>query len=124
MNSFKNTREKGKFGEDLATEYLNLHRFKILDRNFYFSKNAEIDIIAIQKNMLCFIEVKSSFKSDQSGLWVTPLKQRRIFIAAQAWLQRNAKYTSRAMQFDVITVNIVGENVSLRHFPNAFIPFL
>lgn len=124
FGNLKNSRQKGKLGEDLASEYLQLHRFKILDRNFFYSKNAEIDIIAIHQNTLSFIEVKSSFKADQPGLWVTPLKQKRIFTAAQAWLNRNPKYSHMTMQFDVITLNIIGENVSLQHYPNAFIPFL
>jgi putative endonuclease len=124
FGELKNTRQKGQLGENLATKYLQFHKFKIIKRNFYYSKHAEVDIIAIKQNILFFIEVKSSFKSDQPGLWVTPLKQRRIFKAAQVWLQRNPKYTSRSMQFDVITLNIVCQNVSLQHYPNAFIPFL
>lgn len=124
FGKLKNTRQKGRLGEDLASEYLQLHRFKILAKNFYYSKNAEIDIIAMHQNKLSFIEVKSSFKADQPGLWVTPLKQKRIFSAAQAWLHRNPKYSHMIMQFDVITLNIIDENVSLQHYPNAFIPFL
>lgn len=124
FGDLKNTRQKGRLAENLAIEYLELQKFKIIERNFYYSKHAEIDIIAIKQSTLCFIEVKSSFKSDQPGLWVTALKQKRIFSAAQAWLQRNLKYSSRSMRFDVITLNILNENVSLKHYPKAFIPFL
>jgi putative endonuclease len=120
----KTTRAKGQHGENLACEYLNLHHFKILDRNFYFSKNAEIDIIAIRLNTLRFIEVKSSFKKDLPGLWVTPLKQKRIYKAAQAWLQRHPKYQSSDMQFDVITLQIKDQDSFLKHYSNAFIPYL
>lgn len=50
--------EIGKFGEEEATKYLKEKGYKILDRNFS-CKRGEIDIIALEKNEIVFIEIKS-----------------------------------------------------------------
>ena len=49
----------GKKGENLATQYLIQNGYKILERNWHYSKNAEIDIIAEKKDTLIFVEVKT-----------------------------------------------------------------
>ena len=48
----------GKIGEDLATNYLKKNKYKIIEKNFRI-QNGEIDIIAIDKKTLVFIEVKT-----------------------------------------------------------------
>ncbi|MBR2525950.1 YraN family protein, partial [bacterium] len=57
MKSFN--KEKGKLGEDLACKFLEQNGYKIIDRNKTFSKFCEIDIIALFKNTLVFVEVKT-----------------------------------------------------------------
>ena len=63
----------GKLGEDLATEYLRKHHFRIVERNFH-AKGGEIDIITIDSSekepVLCFIEVKTR----TSALFGTPFE--------------------------------------------------
>lgn len=54
-----NNVEKGKKGEVFAVEYLKKSGYKILDTNWHYSKNAEIDIIAEEKDTIIFIEVKT-----------------------------------------------------------------
>ena len=49
---------EGRYYEDLACEYLStLKRYRIVQRNFR-PKLAEVDLIAWDKDTLCFIEVK------------------------------------------------------------------
>lgn len=50
--------ETGKTGEDISTEYLEKNGYQIIERNFRCNQG-EIDIIAIQKNEIIFIEVKT-----------------------------------------------------------------
>lgn len=57
--SFKDNIEKGRIGEDLAKEYLQRLGYKIIESNWHYSKNAEIDIIAEDKKTLVFVEVKT-----------------------------------------------------------------
>lgn len=51
--------EIGRFGEDVACEYLVKNGYRVLGRN-YLKKWGEIDVIAIAKDMtLVFVEVKA-----------------------------------------------------------------
>ncbi len=50
--------ETGKLGEDLACKYLENQGYKILERNFE-ARQGEIDIIALDKTEIVFIEVKT-----------------------------------------------------------------
>lgn len=56
MEKYKNF--VGKLGEDKARIYLIQNGYKILESN-YFCRFGEIDIIAMDKNCLVFIEVKT-----------------------------------------------------------------
>lgn len=53
----RNTKSVGTRGEDLATDYLKKHGYKILERNFKIPFG-EVDIIAQKDNFLIFVEVK------------------------------------------------------------------
>ena len=57
--NFISNRDLGSFGENLAKEFLIKKKFKIIDMNYHYSKNSEIDIIASKDNILHFIEVKT-----------------------------------------------------------------
>lgn len=49
----------GAIGEKLAQQFLIDNNYTILQLNFRFSKMGEIDIIAREKEYICFIEVKT-----------------------------------------------------------------
>jgi putative endonuclease len=51
--------EKGKGFEDIACEYLTSLGYRILHRNFY-CRGGEIDIIALDGDVLVFVEVKGT----------------------------------------------------------------
>ena len=53
MNATK--RQKGNIGEQIACNYLQKKGWKILERNFHYSKYAEIDIIAKEKDCIVFV---------------------------------------------------------------------
>ena len=52
------TREIGRFGEQVACNYLKNHGCTILERN-YMTRHGEIDIIAEDDTCIMFIEVKT-----------------------------------------------------------------
>jgi putative endonuclease len=52
-----NKRKTGGKGEEIAAKYLAIKGYKLLTKNFY-SVFGEIDLIALEKDTLCFIEVK------------------------------------------------------------------
>lgn len=63
-------------GEDLACEYLKKKGYKIIERNFRKSYG-EIDIIAIYRNILVFIEVKTR-TNDKFGSPLESITQRKL----------------------------------------------
>jgi putative endonuclease len=50
--------ETGRSGEEQAVEFLKKQGYKILETNFR-SRFGEIDIIAVDRGTLCYIEVKT-----------------------------------------------------------------
>jgi len=111
-----NTRLKGVIGEDVAISYLIKNKYKIIQRNYACSMG-EIDIIALDKNILVFIEVKAR-TNEVFGLpceAVTKSKQRHIAKTAQYFIKKNDVY-SLPIRFDVI--EILGQKIN--HIKNAF----
>ena len=98
-------KEIGKYGEELAKEFLIKNKFKILETNFHYSKIAEIDIIAKKDDTLHFIEVKTR----TSNFFGTPLeaigrnKLSSIFSAANFYMQQN-KNKYKSFQIDAIGI--------------------
>jgi len=78
-------RELGDQGEDLAAQALKKQGYKIIERN-YLTPIGEVDLIAKQKGVLVFIEVKTR-KSQRFG---SPAEA--VHPAKQAKLRRLADY--------------------------------
>jgi putative endonuclease len=113
----------GKKGEDLAAEHLKKSGFRILFRNWKWGKH-EIDIIAENKDMIVFVEVKTrseDYQMDPASA-VTREKQKSIIYAADGYLQKfNVNKESR---FDVITVIKTVDSYQIDHIEDAFYPTL
>jgi putative endonuclease len=106
------TQAKGQAGEDAAAHYLQLHGYKIIERNWRpgNSLRGEIDCIAWhhdQRNvkMLCFIEVKTR-SSNRKGApqdAVTQTKQRQLSKLANSYVAMR-KWNDTPCRFDVVEV--------------------
>lgn len=93
----------GPWGEALAAEYLRKKRYEIVACN-YRSRFGEIDLIAKNKKMIIFAEVKLR-KTDQFVMareYVGIQKQERIRSTALLWLQSHP--TELQPRFDVIEI--------------------
>jgi len=98
---------KGKYGEDFAAQYLANNGYKIVERNYRFSRYGEIDIIALDKNTLCFIEVKTR-TSDKFGTpleAVTKDKLSKILKCGYSYLQ-DTKISYKNFRVDAISVSL------------------
>lgn len=114
------TRAIGLLGEDLAVDFLRRRGYKILARNFR-TRFAEIDLIARHRGTLVFVEVKSR-RSPAYGHpkeAITPAKQRRISMAALAYLKQE-RALDRPARFDVVTVQLKDGKPSIEVIANAF----
>ena len=95
----------GKYGEELAKNFLIKKGYKILEMNYRYSKLAEIDIIALKNDIVHFVEVKTR----NSSIFGTPLeainykKLASIFKCANYYLQNSDK-KYKAMQIDAIGI--------------------
>jgi putative endonuclease len=111
----------GKSGERIALRYLEDKKYKILARNFRLFRG-EIDIIAIDRKILVFVEVKTR-KSIDFGLpeeSVTSSKQKQIKKIAQGFLTKN-NINETECRFDVVSLIFdEGKGYSIRHIQNAF----
>lgn len=116
--SFNENVKKGRQGEDIAEKYLQSLGYKIIDRNWHYSKNAEIDIIAEDKDILVFIEVKTrtSLSFGHPFESITRTKIDKIYSAIFAYLSKiDKKY--KTYRFDGIA--IVGlKNPTIEHIKN------
>jgi putative endonuclease len=121
-------REIGVLGESLAEKYLQQKDYIVVQKNFR-TRFGEIDIIAISpdKKFLCFIEVKmrkqNLFGSPQEA--VDERKTRKILSVAEEFLSSYYKVQELEtknlnVRFDVISVEITPDNVSIEHIENAF----
>lgn len=110
----------GRSGEDLAEEFLRKNNYKVLSRNFR-TKLGEIDIIAKDRSVICFIEVKTrsseDFGSPQEA--VNRRKQRQITKAALVFLKEN-KLMDVSARFDIVSVIRSKENPKIELIKNAF----
>jgi len=108
--------EQGREAEQRARKYLQSAGFTIVEANFR-NPAGEIDIIAREGNVLCFVEVRSRAEAGA----VDPLetisyeKRRRIERAAEAYLA-GLSGTPPQVRFDVVAVR--GQRVDLLR--NAF----
>jgi putative endonuclease len=116
----KGTRGLGQDWEDAAERLLRREGYRILERN-YRTKVGEIDFIALEGDILCFIEVKGrralGFGFPEEA--VTPEKQRRIHRAAEWFLSRREEAGGHA-RFDVVSIVGIGQGSRERIFRGAF----
>ena len=103
-------------GEILAQKYLKKQKYKIIEKN-YKTRYGEIDIIALDKNYIVFIEVKTrvSTKFGRASEAVDSNKQRYIKNVALGYLKINDLLNSN-VRFDVIEVY----DEEINHIKNAF----
>lgn len=110
----------GKKGEDLASAYLIEQGYKILEKNFR-SFLGEIDLIALDKGVLVFIEIKTrrtkTFGVPQ--LAVTASKQKKIYKNSLYYLKRK-KLKKSLCRFDVVAIDFSSPSPRLELIKNAF----
>lgn len=108
----------GKNGEDIAKTHLEKMGYKILETNKRFSKLCEIDIIALDKETLVFVEVKTR-KTDICGHpfeAITKSKYSHIKQGLFMYLKENPQY--KKFRIDAVSVLLKPE-VKVEHLKNV-----
>jgi len=117
--------ELGRRGEEMAIEHLERAGYRIVAANFSIPigrnrrdvlVNAEIDVVAYDGSLLCFIEVKTrasdEFNPPQAN--VDRHKRRQIARAARGY-RRMLGVMSAPYRYDVVTVLLPGETDAGSH---------
>lgn len=113
-----NKRLLGQRGEEIARKALEKGGYRILEKNFR-CRHSEIDIIAEEKGVICFVEVTSRF-SESFGLpaeAVNEWKQKKLWATAVIYLEKK-KIKSQDVRFDIVSVDLKSEKASI--LKNAF----
>lgn len=121
-----NKKTIGKKGEEIAAEYMVRNGYILLETNFRFRRMGEIDIIAKEKEYICFVEVKtrSSILFGTPSEAVNKHKIERIKRLAMVYLSIN-NLKGQNIRFDVVEVFLtkkrgVLELIDINIIKNAF----
>lgn len=112
---------RGRYGENLAREFLQAQGYHIIAQNFRFGRLGELDFIAFDGNTLVFIEVKyrrsHTFGTPETA--ITPHKQHQIRRIAQAYLSIHP-VQAESYRFDVVAIEQGVTGTEIRLWKNAF----
>ena len=113
------TLEIGSLGEDLAQKYLSSLGYKILERNWRWRK-CEIDIIAIHRDKIVFIEVKTRGRNlIEKGEDISHRQRKRIINAANSYLLKRWEINLES-RFDLVRVRKTNGDWWVEHIRGAF----
>jgi len=125
----------GKYGENVACEYLKSKNYRIIERNFR-QKYGELDIVAKDPaNVLVFIEVKtmrqnnSAINNEQNStiaelkpednLTAGKLKKLKRIASLYAGHNQNLINDKKGWRIDLIAINLFeNKSTELRHYEN------
>jgi len=116
--------ELGKWGEQLAVNYLLDKNYEIQKTNWRYSR-AEVDIIAKDGEVLVFVEVKSRSYDffGQPEDFVDAKKRMLLSEAAAAYMEEVDHEWE--IRFDIISILMEKSGrYTLKHFEDAFFPGL
>ncbi len=115
------SRAEGMQGEALVARYLRERGYK-LAAHCYRSRYGEIDLIAWDGDVLCFVEVKTRTNLDMAlpREYVTPQKQNKLRKTAMMYLAK--KRLDCPARFDVAEVYAEHgfDNARIEYIKNAF----
>jgi TIGR00252 family protein len=121
MTSFSNKKDFGNWGERLAANFLQNQGYRLIERNFR-CPYGEIDLIAKEGPIWCFVEVKTR-NSPSFGYGydsVTRIKQKHIVKVAQYYLNKAGLYEDPA-RFDVVSIDFISTvDYKIQLIRNAF----
>lgn len=109
-------------GEEEAYFFLRKHGYVVIARNYRSPRSrSELDLVAWDGDMLCFIEVKTRTRRDiqPAEVAVDPEKQRDLSRVAREFLRKMKG--NPGFRFDIVSVYFeAGAKPAIELFRNAF----
>jgi putative endonuclease len=117
------TRARGRYGEATAEAYLRAHGYRILARNLHL-RHAEIDLLALERETLCFVEVRlrTSNRYGTAEESIDARKRQRLVRAATAVMAQSRLPRYRWIRFDVVCVQPDASGTHVQLIRDAFRP--
>ncbi len=117
-------RKKGDYYEQLARDWLLRQGADPVAQNFN-CRGGEIDLIVLQQQVLCFVEVKFRQSSAFGGVAysIPRAKQRKIIHAALTFISQHPAFAHSSYRFDALFITPSQHNAGEHHFEwiqNAF----
>jgi len=114
-------KNSGKRGEAIAQSYLKKQGYKIIEKN-YNTKLGEIDIVASDRDCICFTEVRSinTGRFDAPEYTIDRRKQNQITKVALMYIKSKG-LEDRNCRFDVVCIEAVDSpSPNVRLIKDAF----
>jgi len=110
----------GQSAEGQARSHLEAQGFRVIASNLR-TPGGELDLVAWDGEVLVFVEVKgrSNARHGAPEEAVDRRKRERLVSAAGAYLAQLSGTPPRC-RFDVVAVDLGGEDKAVRHIPDAF----
>lgn len=118
MTSARQAVAAGRRAEEMARRYLK-ERGMVLEAGNVRGGGGELDVVALDGEVLVFVEVKSGAGPGDPRQRVDHRKRRRLVAAAEAYLAQRPGPTPRC-RFDVVTVRLGERSPRIEHLPDAF----
>jgi len=114
-------KRKGLHYESLAKDHLQKQGLKLLQQNFH-SRFGEIDLVMLEGDTVCFIEVKFRKSQDFGGAAnaIPYSKKQKIIKTALIFMSENQKLANRAMRFDALILQQIDQDININWIKNAF----
>ena len=112
----------GRQGEGFVAEALQAKGWTICARNWR-KREGEIDIIALDGEVLVFVEVKNwpGGQFDDLERVINAAKRRRMISVAELYIAENPEHSCRLVRFDVVFIGISdGAEQGMEHIEGAF----
>jgi putative endonuclease len=111
-------------GEDAAFFYLRRKGYTVVARRWSSGDTpGDLDLIAWQGPMLCFVEVKARTARDASPAEIAVDSHKRNVLRrlARQYVRQLPRETAPQVRFDILSVYLVpGEKKEFEHFESAF----
>ncbi len=111
------SRKVGQIGEELAAGFLRKNGYRLVLSNFKVpvgrnrlgvSVTGEIDLIALDEDILCFVEVKTrSSDSFASPLAAVDLRKQRQIIRTAKVYRKSFRIGTMKFRYDVVSIVLV-----------------
>ncbi|MBM3316826.1 MAG: YraN family protein [Candidatus Eisenbacteria bacterium] len=110
-----NTRDRGRWGEEIAAGYLRLWGYRIAGRNLRCGA-LEVDLVAVRGETVALVEVRlrSSVRHGRPEETVRRCKRQRLAAAAER-LAAAGRLPPGRLRFDLIAIECLEARMELRH---------